>query len=477
MNLSQTLSQIIASLPALWAEYMLIFGILGMVIIMLIFPKKKQLFGILFGVLTLATAALILPFCPQKSDLFLGMLRTDRTVIAMKSLLFFAGIATFFYQLFLPSNAEDKPAGEWFPLILTLILGGSLMVMSTNLLMMYVATEIVSISSYLLATLRKNNPQAAEAGIKYTLFGAFASAIMIYGISWFYGCTGTLDLTQGAWVENMNHLPLFTQTIVYLLIFVGFLFKINAIPLHFWTPDVYEGTDFGTAAQFSVVPKVAALVMWVNLLRLFPLSATLQTVLIGLAILSMTAGNIAAIGQTNVKRLLAYSSIAHSGFLLMALLPQTAYSYKALFFYLWVYTCMNLAIFFATGYISALISSEKISDFQGLGKYFPLITVCLVVLLFSLTGLPPTAGFIAKWYVFLAVWEKWTDSQQLIWLIALISAVLNTVISLFYYMRLPVMMVFRPAKREVFSPKNIGMSLLIGLLTALILAGGIFVRN
>lgn len=475
MNISNVLAQITSSLPALWAEYVLITGILVMVVGMLIFRDKKVLWGTSIGIISLGFAAMSLPFSPEKDTLFMGMLHTDGRVMAMKSLIFFAGISTFIYQYFVPTKDSEKPAGEWFPLMLTLIFGANLMLMSNNLLMMYLATEIVSICSYLLAALRKNNPQSAEAGIKYVLFGAFASAIMIYGISWFYGCTGTLDVSSAVWAKNMSALPIFTQSMVMLLIFVGFLFKINVVPLHFWTPDVYEGVDFGTAAIFSVVPKVAALVMWTYLLRYFPLSPTLLIILMALALISMTIGNVAAIGQTNIKRLLAYSSIAHSGFLLMALLPQNVYSSKALFFYLLVYTCMNLVVFFMTGYISTLINSEKINDFQGLAPTFPFLTVCMSILMFSLTGLPPTAGFIAKWYVFLAVWEKWTESQQIIWLIALIVAVLNTVISLSYYMRLPSMMVFKPSQIAIATPKtNIAIYLLISILTALILVGGVY---
>lgn len=475
MNIHNILTQITSSLPALWAEYVLIIGILVMVVGMLIFKDKKVLWGTLIGIISLAFTAMSLPFSPEKNSLFMGMLHTDGRVMAMKSLILFAGISTFIYQYFVPTKATEKPAGEWFPLMLTLIFGANLMVMSNNLLMMYVATEIVSICSYLLATLRKHNAQSAEAGIKYVLFGAFASAIMIYGISWFYGCTGTLDVSHVEWANAMRTLPVFTQSMVMLLIFVGFLFKINAVPLHFWTPDVYEGVDFGTAAIFSVVPKVAALAMWTYLLQFFPLSPTLHLILMALALISMTLGNVAAIGQTNIKRLLAYSSIAHSGFLLMTLLPQSTYSHKALFFYLLVYTCMNLVVFFITGYISTLIDSEKITDFQGLAPSFPFLTVCMSILMFSLTGLPPTAGFIAKWYVFLAVWEKWTESQQIIWLIALIVAVLNTVISLSYYMRLPAMMVFKPSQVAIATPKpNIAIYLLISLLTALILIGGVY---
>ncbi len=476
MNLTQILSHITDSLPILWAEYSLIFSILIMIVAMLIFSEKKFIIGSFIGILSLIIAIFITLRNPMNGTFFMDMLQMSPSIANVKILIFLAGIAAFLYQIFLPKNKENTPVGEWFPLILTLLFGASLMVMAANLLMMYIATEIVSISSYLLAALRKNNPQSAEAGIKYTLFGAFASAIMIYGISWFYGCTGTLDISHIEWVNSFQALPDFTQTMVWLLIFTGFLFKINAVPLHFWTPDVYEGTDFGTAALFSVVPKVAAMMMWLNLLSKIDLSPTLLSVLLILAMLSITLGNVAAIGQNNIKRLLAYSSIAHSGFILMAFLTQSAYSEKALLFYLEVYTCMNLVVFFATGFISAQINSENINDYQGISKHFSFITVCLVILMFSLTGLPPTAGFIAKWYVFLAIWEKWANTQSLIWLIALVIAVVNTVISLSYYMKIPAMMVFRPLHIEISTPKSaIGMYLLIGIMTALMVIGGIYV--
>lgn len=337
--------------------------------------------------------------------------------------------------------------GEFYLLILAVTLGMMLLVSSTHLLLLYLSLELISILSYVLAGFQIKDRFANEAALKYTLFGAVASGMMLYGISLLYGFTGSLhfaDLqtflsaaaTSGATSNSM----LFILTVILLL--AGFGFKMTMVPMHLWSPDVYEGAPTPSAAFFTVAPKAAGFAAFIRffytVLAQPSLPSEVWVTLAGLdwskllAILSaltMTLGNLSALRQTSAKRLLAYSSIAHAGYILMGFAVLSADGLRAVMFYFIVYYLMNFGAFMIVGLLSESLGGEEIDRFSGLGKTAPFAAVVLTIFLLSLTGIPPFAGFIGKVYLFAAVVRG-----ELYWL-ALVG-VINSVISLYYYARL-----------------------------------------
>ena len=339
------------------------------------------------------------------------------------------------------AKASAHRMGEYAALLVSASLGMFLMAGASNLLMIVLALELTSLSSYVLAGYTKEAGDASEASLKYLLYGALSSGVMLYGISLLYGVTGATDLL-GIRIalrdaQAVNAPVLLISSV---MILVGFGYKISAVPFHFWTPDVYEGAPITVTAFLSVASKAAGFAM---MIRFFVSTsgtqlgsdalATVQTfewprLVAILSVLSMTLGNLVAIWQNNLKRMLAYSSIAHAGTMLMAVVVFSQNGIAAVLIYFVVYLFMNLGAFYLVMLIAGATGSEDIESYKGLGHRAPLVGVALVIFLISLTGLPPTAGFIGKLYVFSALLDaKW------IWL-AVVGA-LNSVVSLYYYVR------------------------------------------
>ncbi len=340
---------------------------------------------------------------------------------------------------------ERKTQGEYYFLVLSMTAGLMLMVSASNLLMMYLALELTSLTSYVAAGFTRKAKDSSEASLKYLLYGAFSSGVMLYGISIVYGLTGTLQLTginQVLMQGSTSGLALIVST---LFILVGFGYKISAVPFHYWTPDVYEGAATPVTAFLSVASKAAGFGM---MMRAFTVMFTdtsaaglpagswafidgvfLQKALIILSVLTMTLGNLVALWQDNVKRMLAYSSIAQAGYMMLGLVVLSNDGFAAVLVYFAVYLFMNLGAFYVVVLIANKINSEHIDDYKGLGKRVPLLSVALAIFLISLTGLPPTAGFIGKWMIFLSL----INAKMIV--IAVIG-VINSVVSLYYYVRI-----------------------------------------
>lgn len=389
-------------------------------------------------------------------------------------------ISTFFVILFSffsnEINKEHSTLGEYYTLIIGMAFGMFLLVSSANLILIYLAIETISISSYILVGYTKEVKRASEASLKYVIFGAVSSGIMIYGMSLLFGLTGSLNLFEINSFLIANKVSNAVLLVSGLMIISGFGYKISAVPFHFWTPDVYEGAPVTITAYLSVASKAAGFAV---LLRFFAsglvsfdsigagTALTLgnidwQSILAGLAILTMTLGNLVAIWQKNLKRMLAYSSIAHAGYLLMAVAVLNVEGTISILIYFFVYMLMNLGAFFIVQLIANKTESEEISDYNGLGYRSPIIAACFTIFLISLTGLPPTAGFIGKLYVFSAVLNS-----GFLWL-ALIG-VLNSVVSLFYYVNVIRNMYLRegdkPDQKIIFSTFEIALVLILAAAT------------
>lgn len=384
-----------------------------------------------------------------------GMSVVDNFAVFFKLLISLSAIFIVGMSL-LSKEVEDRGRrnGEYFSLLLAMTLGMFLMPAATDLVMMYIALELVSITSYIMAGFMKDSQRSTEASMKYVLYGAFSSGLMIYGFSIFYGLTGTTNIVAMSQVlatsyqaGTVNTVAMWTALIMSL---AGMGYKISAAPFHFWTPDVYEGAPIPVTALLSVASKAGGFGLLMRFL-FFGLpgdSKTLEPLLdwriiiAVMAAITMTLGNFAALRQSNIKRMLAYSTIAHAGYMMVGLVAAGAGVHAisqsrgpsdagivAILIYFVSYLFMNLGAFYCVMLIANKINSEEIEDYKGFAKKSPLLGVSLTLFLVSLTGIPLTIGFIGKLYVFTAIIEQ----PQWLWLA--IVMVLNSVVSLYYYVR------------------------------------------
>jgi NADH-quinone oxidoreductase subunit N len=328
--------------------------------------------------------------------------------------------------------------GEYYILGLTALLGMMIMISAHNMLIVYLGLELNSLSLYAMVALDRESPVASEAAMKYFVLGAIASAVLLYGMSLLYGATGTLDIT-GLGVHVASNPAASIGTLFALgFIVVGLCFKLGAVPFHMWVPDVYEGSATSVTLFVGSAPKIASFALFMRLLveGLGGMHAQWQGLLIGIAVLSMAIGAIVAIAQTNFKRLMAYSTIGHVGFILMGILAGTTTGYQAAMFYTLTYVITATAGF---GLILLLarkgFESERLDDFKGLNERSPWFAAMMLVVMFSLAGVPPFVGFFAKLYVLRAAVEA-----GLTWLA--VTAVVFSIISAFYYLRVVKLMYF-----------------------------------
>ncbi len=350
-------------------------------------------------------------------------------------------------------EAKALPA-EWFALTVALLIGAFVLTMAVNLLVLYLSLELISICSYLLTALTAGR-KASEGGLKYMLFGAVSSAIMLYGISLLYGMTGTLDITIPTFGAGLAQNESVVVLVAGLLALAGLLFKLSAVPFHFWTPDAYEAAPVPVAALLSVVPKAAALLALIRFVSALSGngSVDIQIPLAVLALGGILLGNLSALRQTDAKRLLAYSTIAQAGFLLVGIVALNQAGLQGATFYMATYLFMTLPAFFLIDQLARTNGgSYALADLAGLGPRFPLLAISLTVVMLSLVGLPPTVGFTAKLLVFTALFDAWQSSGNG-WLLALFGlGLLNAVVSLFYYLKIPYLLFFRPAVTESVVP-------------------------
>ncbi|RKU09374.1 NADH-quinone oxidoreductase subunit N [Candidatus Poribacteria bacterium] len=356
----------------------------------------------------------------------------------------------------------DRKQGPYYLLILLATLGMMLMAAGNELIIVFLGLELMSLSLYVLAGYFRESPASSEAGMKYLLLGAFASAFFLYGIALIYGGAGTTSVPAIAEAITADDKSPLLLAGMFLLV-VGFGFKVAIVPFHQWAPDVYEGAPTTIAAFISAGPKAAGFAAFLRIfMEALPnLQVEWSGVLILLAMLTMTVGNVIAIAQTNIKRMLAYSSIAHAGYVLIGLAAANNDGISSAMLYLLIYCVMNIGAFGAV-ILAKTEDGESlmISDYAGLGTRKPLLAVFMMVMLLSLAGFPPTAGFVGKFYIF-----KAAVGAGHIWLV--IIGAINTAISAFYYLRVVVTMYMREPEEELeISPY--ASTLVVGLILAVI---------
>lgn len=418
----------------------------GILLVILCDITLKGLRNRLNPLLTVFTLVLAAAFTFQLNQsaptgLFHGMLAMDGLAQFFKLFLLLAALLVVLASLY-SSELAPFHQGEFFALLLAVTLGMVLLANSTNLAMLYLSLELVSLASYIMVGYLKTDRLSNEASLKYILFGSISTGAMLYGLSLIYGMTGSLNLytirdaflSQG--VEGVSQ---FTVLLAVVLSLAGFGFKTAAVPFHFWCPDVYAGAPTPVTAFLSVAPKAAG---FATLLRFFfsGMSQNSGTqwsmiggidwpiVLIGVSVLTMTLGNVAALTQNNLKRMLAYSSIAHAGYILMGAVVLTGEGVKAILIYLFVYLFMNLGAFLVVTIIYDSDKTFEIDDYNGMFKRSPFVAVAMAIFMLSLIGIPPFSGFMGKLYVFGSVIDK-----GLYWFAAI--GALNAAVAAFYYMR------------------------------------------
>lgn len=411
-------------------------------------PGVKKLPASVLFLVILVVSFLMEAMGSGSKAIFFDLLQVDSFSRLYNQIFFIVIAATVFMMLY---NDEIKEKIKWevFGLLSTICLGMMLMTSSSNLLMAVLAIELVSIPSYVLVAMNSKLPVSREAALKYILFGSFAAGIMLYGMSLLFGLTGSLTFA-GTW-EALGKYSIVNSPIYFLAILMtlsGMIFKIAAVPFHFWCPDAYQAAPTPVTAFLSTAPKVAGIAL---LIRFFSYHVTLQAenltlILTIVSIATMTIGNLAALKQTDIKRLLAYSSISHAGFLLMGIAVLNPAGRDAVFFYIPVYLLMNLGAFMAVIYLNGREGDYQIDSFTGMIKQKPLAVIGFTVCLFSLAGIPPFAGFIAKFYLFKVV------IQQQLYLLAAIAGI-NSVISLYYYVGVIKVMIIESADKPAAAEK------------------------
>lgn len=419
---------------------------------------------------------------------FNRLISFDRLAVVFKLVILGGAFITFIFSM-RSRELKDLRFGEYSMLFLGATAGACLLASSNNFVLFLLALETLSMCSYVLAAYLKNQRFSAEAGLKYTLFGATASGVMLFGLGYLYGLSGSLDIQRcmTALVPAflMEHGAL-AAYIGLFLVLAGVGFKMAVFPFHFWCPDTYQGAPVPVTAFLSVVSKAAGFAALCRLL--YPVLAStqfsatitgspdlnlLQILLGALAVLTMTFGNLVALRQTDVKRLLAYSAIAHAGYLLMAAAVLQSQAFEALLLYIVIYLFMNLGAFWVIVVLTNRSGSAELSSFKGAAYTAPLLFVAMFTCLVSLTGIPPTAGFAAKFVLFQAVIGAglqgmsssgaWGAATVFFFLLALIAAV-NSVISLYYYMKVARVMVFeKPAAPEALRSSSLDNALALAL--------------
>jgi NADH-quinone oxidoreductase subunit N len=457
-------------LVAIAPEIVLTIGACALFLFDLAIPKheKDKLGYFAIGILAVAFYG-SWKLAAVETDIFSGMFTLDPYATYFKMLVYLAGALTILLSMTY-LEIEKIHLGEYYGFILLATAGMMVMVSAGDLIMIYLGLELLSISLYIMAGFKRSESRSVEASAKYLILGSFSSAILLYGISILYGIAGTTNLkglgaffAAGA-VDN----PGLLLSMSFLV--VGFGFKVAAVPFHMWTPDVYEGSPTPVTAFMSVAPKAASFAVFLRVFAeaLGGVKAHWQPILITLAVATMILGNVVAIVQTNIKRMLAYSSIAHAGYALIGIIVGGGLGTMSLMLYLMIYSLMNLGAF---GVVIILrkggMRGEDIADFTGLAKKNPVAAVIMLIFMFSLAGLPPTAGFVAKFYLFMGAVEA-----GLVWLA--VVGVLLSAVSAYYYLRVVMVMYMREPGRDFDLATSPAASLALIVTTLAVLFIGLY---
>lgn len=439
------LQEILTSSQHILPEWILLLGILLLVIIVS-FQKKDSKWPYRFSfLLVLAytfTATYFYENLPSEGlKLYGDLLFIDQTSLFFKQLVAISTIVFLIHsRLF-----QYKFDGEIYFLILCILLGLSFLAMTTHFLVIYIAIELVSISSYVLVA-TKNEKTNFEAAIKYLIFGATSSAIMLYGISLFYGMGHVLNFAEQTFSESIStNSPLVLQIVSFLFL-GGLFFKIAAAPFHSWVPDVYEVTSTPIISFLSFAPKAVGVLVVARVVQAN--FADLNVVLLLIIFVSLIIGNLAALWQTNLKRMLGYSGIAQAGFILIGVLKGPQTDFYGAFFYILTYLPITMGAFFLADLLKKQSGSDEMEDFKGIGQKNIFLGLNAVIIMMALVGLPPTIGFMAKLMVFSSIINLGEAMHSSVYFVLLIFGLLNAAISIYYYLKVPYFMLIKKSYNQ-----------------------------
>lgn len=469
------ITAILQSIYASSAELILLVFACGLLLAPLVSPKINTEVIAYLSILAIILAAVANVYTPQDMSSFNEMFILDDSALFFKYLFYLTTILVILLSIGYLKLKHNRHS-EYYVFLLFALCGMMLMVSGTDLLSVYVGIELVALATYILTGFLRHQTDSTEAALKYVILGALSSAILLYGISLFYGLTGTTqlqhiaaalsstDTTAGANLDNTGLLLATT------FLLAGFGFKVAAVPFHMWQPDVYQGAPTPITAFLSVGPKIAGIAV---LMRVFMMSFAEQQIiweqlLTAIAIVTMITGSLVALVQSKIKRLLAYSSISHVGFILLGFLTSTTDGFYAIVFYLSAYAFMNLGAFTI---IIALYSSnqdnEDIDDYSGLVHRHPWLATIMALFLFSLAGIPPTAGFIAKFNIIMAL----IGHQHTV---LAILAVIFSVVSAYYYIRIVLVMFMKPAQQKFAPAYSIHLVIVLATTATITLGLGLY---
>lgn len=401
-----------------------------------IFSFKKLLYPlVLLGLIS--TLVVNLVDWNMESNSFFGMMAYDHYAVGFSSVILF--VATLWFIMSSSFFKEESSLTDHFGLVLFALAGAVVMVSYTNMTMLFLGIEILSISMYILTGSHKDDLNSNEAAFKYLIMGAFATGFLLFGIALIYGSTGSFNILEikDYISSHAGAIPAIFYVGV-LLMLIGLLFKVSAAPFHFWAPDVYQGAPTVVTAFMATIVKTAAFGAF---LRLFStsfvgISSEWTSIVTVVAALTLLVGNITAVMQSSTKRMLAYSSVAHAGYMLLALLAVNGYSTGSILFYSLAYSVGSIGTFCILGIVAGAKGSDVVESFNGLGKSNPFMAFVMTVALLSLAGIPPTAGFFAKYYIFTSAFQSGYIGLVLV-------AIVASLIGVYYYFRIIIAMYFR----------------------------------
>ncbi len=440
----------LASLSHYVPELLACLTMFGLILIEATYKEEKKERGLLFlaaGIgLTSVLVFLIFNLGKEPLSIFTNSVVIDSFSTLSKIIMCLGTLGA----VYLTSQSRDiqgnlKP--EFAIMATGILVGGMLLSSANNMLVLFIGIETLSILSYVLASLKKNDDRSAEAGLKYALYGGITSGIMLFGMSHIFGVVGSINFTDIAvGLKSLSEGQVLIVLPSFLLFLVGIGYKIACVPFHMWAPDVYEGSPIPVTTFFSIVPKVAGLAALVRIsTTFFAEPGVLNVGWVGtlsiIAALTMTVGNISAIGQQSVKRMLAYSSISHAGVMILGIIVMNDLGTRSVLFYSITYLFMTLAAFYIVSFVNDKYGNDHFERFSGLIYRYPMMAIMMTILMFSLAGIPPLSGFVAKFHIFNAlIIEKY-------YTLAVIAGI-NSVIALYYYLKIVRIMTLKPSESE-----------------------------
>lgn len=467
----------LASIGRFIPEILLVILMVGLILIEATYKEdeknRKYIFIASLIGLTATFCALIVNMMGAPEAIFSNSVIIDPFSTLLKMVMVLGTLGAIYLSRF-SKDIYETLRTEYSIMAVGILIGGFLLSSANNMLTLYIGIETLSLLSYAMASFKKNDMRSSEAGLKYSLYGGLSSGFMLFGLSHIYGVLGTIQFAGvGELIPTLTTAQLAILMPSFVLFFVGIGYKIASVPFHMWSPDVYEGSPTPVTTFFAIVPKIAGIAVLIRVTAIFfTQESALQVGWVGLIMvisaLTMTVGNVTAIGQKSVKRMLAYSSISHAGIMLAGIVMITDIGIRSVVFYVITYLFMTLVAFYITSIVQDKYGNDNFDRFSGLIYRYPLMSVMMTVTMFSLTGLPPLAGFVGKYNILVAL----ASSKH--YTLAVIM-VLNSVVSAYYYLKIVRLMVLKPQesneKIEGFSFIN---QLVIVVMTLPIFVLGIF---